>query len=129
MVRWVIGGFLIAGPALYLLEFGPDQPSTTVGSISMTMAFAVDALAGVNNGLVMRREREPFWSPPVFPYMGWIFFGWFLTVAAVELGFMQRLLGTVSLTGVQWLAVLGLALISPLYIAIDKGIRMRRLRP
>ncbi len=128
IVRWVIGGFLIAAPALYLLQYGPDEPSTTVGSISMTMAFAVVALAGVNNGLVLRREREPFWASPVFPYLGWIFLGWFLTLAAVELGFMQRLLGTVSLTGAQWLAVLGLAWVSPLYVAIDKGITMRRNR-
>jgi P-type Ca2+ transporter type 2C len=126
-VRWVIGGFLIAVPALLLLEFGPDQPSTTVASVSMTMAFAVVALAGVNNGLVLRREREPFWSSPVFPYMGWVLLGWFLTWAAVELGMFQRLLTTVSLSGGQWVTVIGLSLLSPLYVAIDKAIRLRRV--
>jgi Ca2+-transporting ATPase len=124
-VRWAISGFLIAAPALLLLQYGPDEPSTTVGSVSMTMAFAVVSLAGVNNGLVMRREREPFWSPPLFPYMGWILLGWFLTWAAVELGMFQRLLGTVPLTGAQWVVVLGLAWISPLFVAIDKAIQMR----
>ena len=49
----------------------------------MTMAFAVVALAGVNIGLVMRREREPWWSAPLFPYMGWVMLGWFLTLLAV----------------------------------------------
>ncbi len=91
----------------------------------MTMAFAVVALAGVNNGLVMRREREPWWSAPMFPYMGWVMLGWFLTLAAVELGVFQRLLTTVSLTGGQWVAAIALSLLSPLYVAIDKLIRQR----
>ena len=92
----------------------------------MTMAFAVVALAGVNNGLVMRREREPWWSAPLFPYMGWVILGWFLTVAAVELAIFQRLLTTVSLTGGQWVVAIGLSLISPLFVAIDKAIQMRQ---
>ena len=43
----------------------------------------------------MRREREPPWSSPVFPYLGWIILGWVLTWAAVELNMLQRLLDTV----------------------------------
>jgi Ca2+-transporting ATPase len=125
-VRWVIAGFLIAAPALLLLEYGPDDPSTTLGSASMTMAFAVVALAGVNNGLVMRREREPWWSAPLFPYLGWVMLGWFLTWAAVELGMFQRLLTTVSLTGGQWVVAITLSLASPLFVAVDKAIELRR---
>jgi Ca2+-transporting ATPase len=124
-VRWVISGLLIAGPALLLLEYGPDEPSSTVGTVSMTMAFVVVALAGVNNGLVMRREREPWWSAPLFPYMGWVILGWSLTLAAVEFGIFQRLLTTVSLTGDQWAIAIALSLISPVFVAIDKAIQMR----
>ncbi|MGB5169244.1 MAG: cation-translocating P-type ATPase [Acidimicrobiia bacterium] len=126
-VRWVISGLLIAGPALLLLQYGPDEPSTTVGSVSMTMAFAVVALAGVNCGLVMRREREPWWSAPLFPYMGWVMLGWFLTLAAVEFAIFQRLLTTVSLSGGQWVVVIALSLVSPLFVAIDKVIQLRRV--
>jgi Ca2+-transporting ATPase len=125
-VRWAIAGFLIAGPALALLAWGPDEPSTTEPSTAMTMAFAVVAFGAVNNGLVMRREREPFWSAPVFPFLGWILLGWFLSWAAVELGMLQRLLSTVSLTGGEWAVVLGLSLLSPCYIAIDRAIKIRR---
>ena len=71
----------------------------------MTMAFAIVALSAVNLGLVMRREREPPWSSPLFPYLGWIILGWILTWAAVELNMLQRLLDTVSLTGDQWALV------------------------
>ena len=43
VVRWVISGFAVAASALAALEWGPDQPSTTLPSISMTMAFAIVA--------------------------------------------------------------------------------------
>jgi P-type Ca2+ transporter type 2C len=125
-VRWAISGFIISSLALMVLAWGPDKPSTTTGSISMTMAFAIVALSAVNNGLVMRREREPWWSAPIFPYLGWIILGWVLTWAAVELNMLQRLLDTVSLTGGQWALVLALSLVAPAFTAIDKAIQLRR---
>jgi Ca2+-transporting ATPase len=94
----------------------------------MTMAFAVVAFSAVNIGVVMRREREAPWSPPVFPYMGWIILGWILTWAAVELHMLQRLLDTVSLSGGQWAWVLGLSLVTPGLLWIDKMIQLRRQR-
>ena len=126
-VRWAISGFIISSLALMVLSWGPDEPSTTDPSVSMTMAFAVVALSAVNNGLVMRREREPWWSAPIFPYLGWIILGWALTWAAVELNMLQRLLDTVSLTGAQWVLVLALSLVAPAFTAIDKAIQLRRL--
>jgi len=126
-VRWAISGFLIAVPALMVLAWGPGEPSTTQPSVSMTMAFAVVALSAVNNGLVMRREREPWWSSPIFPYLGWIILGWTLTWAAVELNMLQRVLDTVSLTGDQWALVIGLSVIAPAFNAIDKAIHLHRL--
>lgn len=126
IVRWVISGFLVALTALLVLKLGPDTPSTTHGSASMTMAFAIVAFSAVNIGLVMRREREVPWASPLFPYVGWIILGWVLTWAAVELNMFQRLLDTVSLTGGQWAWVLGLSLITPGLLWIDKMIQLRR---
>jgi Ca2+-transporting ATPase len=126
IVRWVVSGFLVALAALLLLVLGPDKPSTTHGSISMTMAFAVVAFSAVNLGVVMRREREPAWASPVFPYMGWIILGWGLTWAAVELPMLQRLLDTVSLSGAQWAVVLGLSLVTPALVWVDKTVQLRR---
>jgi P-type Ca2+ transporter type 2C len=123
IVRWVISGFAVAAAALGVLAWGPGEPSTTQPSVSMTMAFAVVALSAVNLGLVMRREREPAWSRPVFPYLGWIILGWTLTWAAVELTMLQRLLDTTSLSGAQWLTAIGLSLISPVIVAVDKAVR------
>jgi P-type Ca2+ transporter type 2C len=91
------------------------------------MAFAVVAMSAVNLGLVMRREREPVWSSPIFPYLGWIILGWTLTWAGVELQMLQRLLDTVSLTGMQWGLVLLLSLIAPGIVWVDKTIQLARL--
>ena len=68
------------------------------------------------------------WSSPVFPYLGWIILGWFMTWAAVELGMFQRLLDTTSLSGGEWGVVLGLSFIAPAVVAVDKLIQLRRQR-
>ncbi|HET7488464.1 MAG TPA: cation-transporting P-type ATPase [Acidimicrobiales bacterium] len=128
IVRWVVTGSLVAVTALLVLSFGPDEPSTEVASVSMTMAFAIVALSAVNIGLVLRREREMPWSSPLFPYLGWILAGWTLTWAAVETHMLQRLLDTTSLTGDQWGVVLALSLIGPAYVFADKLIRTYRQR-
>jgi len=126
VIRWVASGFLLAAIALLVLEFGPGKPSTTHASVNMTMAFAIISLSALNIGLVMRREREPFWSSPVFPFLGWVILGWFITWAAVQLNMLQQLLDTRSLTGGQWLVVLALSLVTPLAVGIDKAIQLRR---
>jgi Ca2+-transporting ATPase len=128
LIRWFASGFLVAAIALAVLEWGPGKPSTTHASVNMTMAFAIVSFSAVNLGLVMRREREPAWSRPLFPYLGWIILGWILTWAAVELGMLQRLLNTESLTGAQWLAVLALSLVMPAAVGVDKAIQLRRQR-
>ena len=86
------------------------------------------SFSAVNIGLVMRRERQAPWSSPVFPYLGWIILGWVLTWAAVELGMLQRLLDTTSLSGRQWVVVLALSLIAPAVVAADKVLQLRRQR-
>ena len=128
VIRWVVTGFIVAACGLAVLIWGPDEPSTTQPSASMTMTFAVVSLSAVNIGLVLRREREAPWSSPVFPYLGWIILGWVLTWAAVELNMLERLLDTTSLSGGQWLVVIGLSLIAPAVVAVDKAIQMARHR-
>jgi Ca2+-transporting ATPase len=128
IVRWFIFGFVVAATAISVLEWGPGKPSTTHASVNMTMAFAIVSLSAVNIGLIMRRERQVPWSSPVFPYLGWIVLGWFLTWAAVELNMFQRLLDTTSLSGRQWIVVLALSLLAPAVVAADKLIQLSRQR-
>ncbi len=128
IIRWFVTGFVVAATALAVLEWGPGKPSTTHPSVNMTMAFAIVSFSAVNIGLVMRRERQAPWSSPVFPFMGWIILGWILTWAAVELGMLQRLLDTMSLSGRQWVVVLALSLLAPAVVGVDKAIQLRRQR-
>jgi P-type Ca2+ transporter type 2C len=128
IIRWFITGFVVAATALCVLEWGPGKPSTTHASVNMTMAFAIISFSAVNIGLVMRRERQAPWSSPVFPYLGWIILGWILTWAAVELGMLQRLLQTTSLTGREWIIVLALSLLAPAVVAVDKILQVRHQR-
>jgi Ca2+-transporting ATPase len=128
IIRWFVFGFVVAATALSVLEWGPGKPSTTHASVNMTMAFAIVSLSAVNIGLVMRREREAPWSSPVFPYLGWIILGWFITWSAVELNMFQRLLDTTSLSGRQWVVVLALSLLAPAVVAADKLIQLSRQR-
>jgi Ca2+-transporting ATPase len=64
----------------------------------------------------------------VFPFLGWIIAGWILTWAAVELGMLQRLLDTVSLSGGQWASVLALSLVAPAIVGADKAVQLRQQR-
>ena len=128
VIRWFVTGFVLAATALAVLEWGPGKPSTTHPSVNMTMAFAIVSFSAVNIGLVLRREREAPWSSPVFPFLGWIILGWILTWAAVELGMLQRLLDTESLSGRQWLVVLALSLLAPAVVGVDKFIQLSRQR-
>lgn len=128
VARWVLSGLVLSVTALLLLVLGPDQPSTSDPSISMTMAFAVISLSAVNLGFVMRRERDVPWASPLFPFFGWVILGWVLTWAAVELPMLQRLLETVELSGPQWLVVIALSLITPVLVAADKLIGLSRQR-
>jgi P-type Ca2+ transporter type 2C len=128
VARWFVFGLVVSASALAVLAWGPDEPSTTQPSASMTMAFAVVSLSAVNIGLVMRRERQAPWSSPVFPYLGWIALGWVMTWAAVELGMLQRLLDTTSLSGGQWVVVLALSLVAPAVVAADKLLQLRQQR-
>ena len=126
VVRWLVSGFLVAASALAVLAWGPDEPSTTDPSVSMTMAFAIVSLSAINFGLVMRRERQAPWASPVFPFLGWILLGWVAIWAAVELGMLQRLLLTESLTGRQWGVAIALSLLAPAVVAVDRAIQLRR---
>ncbi len=126
VVRWLVSGFVGAVTALLILLLGPDEPSTTEASVSMTMAFAVVAFTTVSLGVVLCRERQAPWSAPAFPYFGWMILGWALTWAAVKLGMFQRPLQTESLSGGQWAIVLALSLLAPGLIAIHKAMQLAR---
>lgn len=92
---------------------------------AQTMAFAVLALGTVWLAASMRRALAPIWDGPFLPFWLWMGIPLVISVLAVELPFLQELLGTTSLTGLQWLAVLALSLAVPVVSETAKAIRRR----
>ena len=124
--RWIIYGAVRFLPAFACLVWGPDVPSIDAPSASMTMTFAVIAMGAVFGGLVLRRDPASGLSAPVLKAIAILCIPTVMIVLATELPFMQARLMTQPLTGKEWLVVLGLALISPIVVEVDKWIRRRR---
>jgi Ca2+-transporting ATPase len=86
-------------------------------------------LGTVFSGLVMRREPSSGLIPPVLDAIKILIWPLALVVLATELSFMQRGLLTQGLTGLQWLACIGLSLVLPIVVEGDKWLRRRHLPP
>jgi P-type Ca2+ transporter type 2C len=129
VVRWVAYGAVLFLSALVPLVWGPDQPSTDAASASMTMCYVVIGLGTILSGVVMRRDPTSGLIPPILTAVKWSAIPVALLILSTELDFLQHGLLTQSLSGLQWLACIGLALVMPLVVEIDKWIRRRRLHP
>jgi Ca2+-transporting ATPase len=127
VVMWFFYGLLIFATSLVPLLVWPDLASSTEPNAPVTMTFVIAALGSIFGGLVMRRDPESGLSAPILTAIKWLAIPLALTVVAVEVGFLQRLIGTVSLTGEQWVTCLGLALIVPVVVEFEKWIRRGRL--
>ena len=92
------------------LAFGPDEPSTTAPSASLTMTFAVMGLGTVFNALTNRRDPASGLAAPVLKATAIGLITVALVVLATRVDFLQQGMLTQPLTGPQWLACLGLAL-------------------
>ena len=126
MTRWVLYGATLFLAALVPLVFGPDTLSTDVPSASMTMCFVVLGIGTILSGLVMRRDPTSGLVPPILSAVKWLAIPVALVVLATELPFLQRGLLTQPLSGLQWLACIGLALVVPVVVEVDKWVRRRR---
>ncbi|PTR26530.1 Ca2+-transporting ATPase [Rhodococcus sp. OK519] len=127
-VQWFAYGVLQFAVALAVLLLAPGTMSPTEPNVPMTMAFVVLSFGSVLAGLVMRRDPESGLVSPILGALEILSIPTVVTVLAVELGFLQDLLTTTSLTGGQWLACLGSSLIVPVVIEAEKALRRRRRR-
>jgi Ca2+-transporting ATPase len=126
--QWLFYGATLFAVTLIALLFGPGELSPTEPNTPMTMAFAVMALGTIFIGLVVRRDPESGLNAPILGALKILSIPVLLVIVAVEWTFMQKLLATTSLTGGQWAACLGLALIVPIVIEVSKAIRRHRAR-
>ncbi len=123
---WIVYGAVLAAAAFVPLVAGPDDPSTSHPSASLTMTFAVMGLGTVFNALTNRRDPASGLAPPILQAIGVSLVPVTMTFLATQLPSLQQGMLTQPLSGPQWLAVIGLALTLPLVIEGSKWIRRRR---
>jgi Ca2+-transporting ATPase len=129
--RSAIAGWLLYASVLFVAAFvplvaGPDEPSTQTASTSMTMTFVVLGLATVLNALTNRRDPTSGLAAPIVTALAISLVPVGLIFLATELPRLQSGLLTTSLTGTQWLACIGLALLVPVVVEGSKWVRRRR---
>jgi Ca2+-transporting ATPase len=129
VTRWVAYGAVLFVAALIPLIAGPDEPSTDAASASMTMCYVVVGLGTIFSGVVMRRDPTTGLTPPMLAAVKWSAIPAGLLILSTELDFLQNGLLTQSLSGLQWLACIGLGLVLPVVVEIDKWIRRHRMQP
>ncbi|WP_137844190.1 cation-transporting P-type ATPase [Microbacterium sp. 2FI] len=124
---WFIYGGLLFLMTLIPLLMYPEQLSPTEPNVPVTMTFVVAAFGAVFGGLAMRRDPEAGLTAPILAAVKWLSIPVALTVAVVEIPFLQRLVLTTSLDGPEWLICIGLALVIPLFVEVEKWIRRARI--
>ena len=124
-VRWAIYGSALFFMTLAPLVFGPDTPSATEATASMTMAFVVMSIGTLMSGLSIRRDPGSGLTAPILKALGVLAVPAVLTLVATEWSLLQRFLMTQSLTGYEWLISIGLALVVLIVIETEKAIRRR----
>ncbi len=123
--QWLIYGGTLFLVSLIALVAGPGELNGDGPSVPMTMTFVVMALGTIFSGLVLRHDPEAGLAAPLLPAVKILSIPVLITIVAVEWTFMQKLLLTTPLTGGQWLASLGLALVVPIVIEVSKALRRR----
>ncbi|MDX1414276.1 MAG: cation-transporting P-type ATPase [Candidatus Promineifilaceae bacterium] len=119
-VRIAFMGILIAIIVVYL-ESLFDQDSA---AIAASMGFVAFALLSVAMGLSARSEVGSAFNRDIFHDLNQVLlFGLSLlvTILATELGFLQRILGTTSLSANQWLICIALAFA---LLLVDEAVKL-----
>ena len=128
VVMWVVYALVLFLAAMAPLVAGPDEPSTTHGTVSMTMTFAVLGLGTVFNALVNRRDPTSGLTPPIMKALAIGLIPIAMLFLATQLPTLQSGLLTVALTPREWLTCVGLAALLPIAVELGKVIRGRRRR-
>jgi Ca2+-transporting ATPase len=127
--QWVriafIGLLMAAGTLILEAGYAPAGPA-----VASSMAFVVFSLFSIVIGLSCRSETGSAFNRDIFSDRSQLMLyglALLLTFLPTELGFMQRILGTASLTGNQWLICIVFAIALLLVDEVVK-IFMRRRR-
>jgi Ca2+-transporting ATPase len=108
LAEWGLYGAAVFFASWVPLVWGPDEPSPTDPSHSMTMTFVIVGLGTVLSAVMMRRSPETGLTAPIAAVAKLLVWPTLLIVLATEISFLQNMVGATSLTGPEWLTVLAL---------------------
>ncbi|MFI6676194.1 cation-translocating P-type ATPase [Kribbella sp. NPDC050470] len=128
VIRWVGYAIVLFLAAFAPLVAGPDEPSTTQGTVSITMTFVVMGLGTTFNAVVNRRAPASGLTPPIIKALAIGLIPVVLLFLATELRVFQGGLLTVALSPRQWLTCFGLAALLPVVVELDKLVTRRGQR-
>jgi P-type Ca2+ transporter type 2C len=123
---WLLYATVLFLAALTPLVVGPDPGGIESPSGAMTMTFVVMGLGTVFNALTNRRDPTSGLTPPLLTALAISLVPVALIVLATELPGLNDGLGSVPLTGNEWLACIGLALLLPIVVELTKLVRRMR---
>jgi Ca2+-transporting ATPase len=128
VMLWLVYGAVLFAAAFVPLVAGPDEPSTSHATASVTMTFVVMGLGTIGNALTNRRDPASGLAPPILTALAVALVPVTLLVLATQLPGLQKGLLTADLSGLQWISCIGLALLLPLVVEVGKWIRRRQAR-
>ena len=126
VIFWIVYGSVLAAAAFVPLVAGPDEPSTSHATASLTMTFVVMGLGTVFNALTNRRDPASGLDAADPDRARGGRRAGRDDLPRHQLPSLQRGMLTAPLTGPQWLAAIGLALALPVVIEVGKWVRRRR---
>jgi len=129
VVMWVAYALVLFLAAFMPLVLGPDEPSPTRASVSMTMTFVVMGLGTAFNAVVNRRDPTSGLTPPILRALAIALVPVGMLLLATQLPTLQQALLTSQLTPHEWLVCAALAAALPAVVEIGKLVRRRRREP
>ncbi len=121
--EWLLYGVVLFAITLAALLLAPGTMSADEPNVPVTMAFAVMGLGTVLSGLVMRRSPGSGLAAPVAGALKILLIPAGLTVIGVQWSGLGDLLGTVPLSGDQWIRAVGWSLVLPVVVELYKLVR------
>jgi len=128
LVQWGTYAVVILVVVLVPLLFGPDTPRAGVATVSATMAFVVMGLTNSFSGIVLRRDPTTGLAAPLLMPVLLLGAPLLLLLLGTSVPVLQSVLSTVPLTGDQWFACIGLAVVLPVVVELDKLARRARAK-
>jgi Ca2+-transporting ATPase len=129
VMMWLLYAATLFVAAFIPLAWGPDTPRPDQPSHSLTMTFVVMGFGTVVNALTNRRDPESGLAPPILNALFVALVPIAMVFLGTELPALQRALGATELTGPQWMAAVGLALVLGVVIEGSKWWRRRKKPP